>query len=89
MQFSTFLVYKRSCNAANAREESEFETRTGLESPIFAAGPFLGNIGGPVRTLLNDFDDDYLEYSGKSDADQNYDMAIDVSGDENVNLDAD
>ena len=45
-------------HGANAREDSEFRTRTGLEPPTFATGPYLGNIGGPVRTLPDDFDDE-------------------------------
>ena len=49
---------------ANAREDSEFRTRTGLEPPTFASGPFLGSIGGPVRTLPDDFDDYFVDGNG-------------------------
>ena len=42
---------------ADQREDEEFWTRTGLEPPAFATGSFLGNIGGPLRTLSNDMDD--------------------------------
>ena len=52
--------------SASAREDSEFRTRTGLEPPTFAAGPYLGNIGGPVRTLPHDFDDDFVDASGEN-----------------------
>ena len=45
-------------HGANAREDSEFRSRTGLEPPTFATGPYLGNIGGPVRTLPDEFDDE-------------------------------
>ena len=38
-------------HAVNTREDSEFRTRTNLEPPTFASGPFLGNIGGPVHTF--------------------------------------
>ena len=48
-------------HGANAREDSEFRTQTGVEPPTFAAGPYLGNIGGPVRTLPDDFDDELVE----------------------------
>ena len=50
-------------HAANAREDSDSElrTRTNLEPPTFAAGPFLGNIGGRVRSLSDEFYDDELE----------------------------
>lgn len=41
----------------DAREGSVYRSRTGLEPPTFAAGPYLGNIGGPVRNLLDDSDD--------------------------------
>ena len=53
-------------HGANAREDSEFRTQTGLEPPTFATGPYLGNIGGPVRSLLDDFD----EENGLPDADR-------------------
>ena len=45
-------------HAADTSEESEFRSRTGIEPPTFAAGPVLGNIGGPLRTLPDDLDDD-------------------------------
>ena len=48
-------------HGANAREDSEFRTRTGLEPPAFASGPFLGSIGGPVRTMPDDFDNDFKD----------------------------
>ena len=43
-----------------AGSDFEFQTRTGLEPPAFASGSFLGNIGGPVRTFPEDFDDDLI-----------------------------
>ena len=48
---------------ANAREESQIGTRTGLEPPVFVAGPYLGNIGGPVHTFADDYDDEVSEQS--------------------------
>ena len=48
-------------HAANGREDSEFTTRTNLDPPKFASGPFLGNIGGPVRSLPDEFYDEELE----------------------------
>ena len=51
-------------HGANARDDSEFRTRTGLEPPTFATGPYLGNIGGPVRTLSDDFEDEFLDGDG-------------------------
>ena len=45
----------------NAREDSEFRSRTGIGPPIFASGPILGNIGGPVHTFLDDFNDEVFE----------------------------
>ena len=48
-------------HGADTREDSHFRTQTGLEPPTFAAGPYLGNIGGPVRTLPDDFDDELVE----------------------------
>ena len=49
-------------HTANAEEDSEFRTRTGLEPPEFAANPVLGNIGGSLRTLSeNHYDDEVWE----------------------------
>ena len=45
-------------HTANTREDSEFRTRTGLEPPIFVNNSILGNIGGPLRTLPDGFEDD-------------------------------
>ena len=45
-------------HTANSREDSEFRTRTNLKPPTFATGPFLGNIGGPVHSLQDEFYDD-------------------------------
>ena len=42
----------------NTREDSESRSSTNLGPPTFAAGPFLGNIGGHVRTLPDDFYDE-------------------------------
>ena len=52
-------------DAANPQEDTEFRSRTGLEPPTFAAGPFLGNIGGPVRTIEDDLDDDIVLEGGE------------------------
>ena len=49
------------CHAAYPHEDLEFRTRTGLEPPSFAACPGLGNIGGPVHTFPNDFEDEEFE----------------------------
>ena len=46
---------------ADQREDSVFRTRTGMEPPAFATGSFLGNIGGPLRTVSDDEYDDTLE----------------------------
>lgn len=55
---------------ANANEDSEFRTRTGLEPPTFAAGPFLGSIGGPLAFHTPPgFDNDLLEDDGRLDSD--------------------
>ena len=58
---------------ADQREDEEFRTRTGLEPPAFATGSFLGNIGGPLRTLSNNMFDVSFEYgdaeSIRSDSD--------------------
>ena len=49
-------------HAVNTREDSEFRTRTNLEPPTFASGPFLGNIGGPVHTFADSpYDGDEAE----------------------------
>ena len=53
---------------ADNREDTEFRTRTGLEPPSFAAGSFLGDIGGPVRTLPDDMDDELYD-GDESDTD--------------------
>ena len=45
-------------HVANTREVSEFRSRTSLEPPTFATGPFLGNIGGPVHTFLDELDEE-------------------------------
>ena len=42
-------------------------SRTGLEPPIFASGPILGNVGGPIRTLSDDFDEELQEVDGEED----------------------
>ena len=42
-------------------EVSEHRTQTGFEPPMFAAGPFLGNIGGPICTFPDDMDDEYFD----------------------------
>ena len=47
---------------ADHREDSDFRTVTGLEPPTFATGSFLGNIGGPLRTLPDDDEVIELEY---------------------------
>ena len=49
--------------SANTREGSEFHTKTTLEPPIFAMGIPLGNIGGSVNTLPDDFYDEGKESS--------------------------
>ena len=43
--------------AADTREDFEFRSRTGLEPPIFATSSVLGNIGEPLRTIPDDFED--------------------------------
>ena len=48
-------------HAANTRDDSEFTRKTNLEPPQFASGPFLGNIGGPVRSLPDRFYDEEIE----------------------------
>ena len=48
-------------HAANSREDSEYHTRTNLELPTFAKGPFLGNIGGPVHSLPDEYYNDEVE----------------------------
>lgn len=54
-------------HAANERKDSEFRTRTGFEPPVFASGPALGNIGGPIPTFLDDLDDVSTESDGTSE----------------------
>lgn len=58
-------------HGANAREDSEFRTRTGLEPPAFVLGPVLGNIGGSVRTFPDDLDnaEEILDDEERVDAD--------------------
>ena len=46
---------------ADNREDTELRTQTGLEPPVFATGPFLGDIGGPLRTLPDNMDDELYE----------------------------
>lgn len=41
-------------HTANAGEESDFRSGTGLDSPVFALNSVLGNIGGTMRTLPDD-----------------------------------
>ena len=55
-------------HGVNAREDSEFRVSTGLEPPTFADGPFLGSIGGPLRILPDDFDDEVLEDTKEMDS---------------------
>ena len=43
-------------HTANGHENSELYTKTLLDPPVFATGSFLGNIGGPVRSFLDDMD---------------------------------
>ena len=52
---------------ADQRENSDFRTRTGFEAPAFAAGSFLGNIGGPVRTFPDNYGDEF-EDDGSADS---------------------
>lgn len=42
--------------SANAREDSEYRSRSGFEPPLFAANSVLGNIGGLVHSLPDSFD---------------------------------
>ena len=46
---------------ADQSENSEFRTRSGQESPAFATGPYLSNIGGSVRTIFDNMDDELFE----------------------------
>ena len=55
--------------SANSREDSEFRTRTNHVLPAFAVGPFLGNIGGPVRSLPDEFYDDEIDRDVVKDGD--------------------
>ena len=64
MLFRSNRLILNLIHGANAQEDSEFRTRTGLEPPTFATGPYLGNIGGPVRSFLDDFDDDFVDGDG-------------------------
>ena len=45
-------------HAANTEEDLECYSRTGLEPPVFAINPLIGNIGAPLRTLLADYHDE-------------------------------
>ena len=60
-RFQIVLVNRLILNlshAANPSEDSELRTRTKLVPPTYAVGTFLGNIGGPVRSLPDEFYDD-------------------------------
>ena len=46
---------------ADRLDDSEFRMRTGLEIPVFATSPFLGNIGGPVYTFPDDLDSELFK----------------------------
>ena len=48
-------------HSANEREESESRSSTKIEAPVFASNSFLGNIGGTMRSIPNDVDDDLSE----------------------------
>ena len=49
-------------HATNSREDSKLRTTTLRGPPTFAAGSFLGNIDGPIRSLPDEFyDDDDVE----------------------------
>lgn len=72
---------------ANTREDFEFRTCTGLETAVFAHGSIIGNIGAPVRTLPEGWDEDVADWEledstrrneGKSRV--NYDLEV-QSGD--------
>lgn len=65
-------------HAANANDDSDFRTRTGLEPLSFASGPVLGNIGGPVRSFPDDDWDDEVP-----DESEGYEMvSLDRAGSE-------
>ena len=42
------------CHTANAEEDSEFRSQTGLDPPMFVVDTILGDIGNPLRTLPDD-----------------------------------
>ena len=44
--------------ATNNREGTDIRTTTNFGPLTFAAGPFLGNVGGPVRSFSDTFDVD-------------------------------
>ena len=71
-------------NAANTQEDANFRLQTGLEPPLFATGSILGNIGGPVRTSLDDFEDEYLgsdDVEGvRRNTDQSYSLGANQRG---------
>ena len=54
-------------HTANAREDSEFRSQTGLEPPLFAVNPVLGNIGASIRTVRKDLDFFDDERTGEGD----------------------
>ena len=64
-------------HAGNAKEETEFRTRTGRSAPVFSSDTVVGNIGAPIRTLSDETlypDNDYVsskrngnEYTGIDD----------------------
>lgn len=47
-------------HTANTQEDSEFnyDSRTGLDPPVFASNSFLGNIGGSFCTLPGGVNDE-------------------------------
>ena len=48
-------------HTADTREDLEFRSKTGLEPQNSATGSFLGNIGRPLRTRLDDPADEIPE----------------------------
>ena len=71
---------------ANQREDSEFRTRTGLEPPMFAAGPILGNIGGPFRAFPDDMDSDEVDAENSHIDVYNTDVPLNTNGTAEVNV---
>ena len=57
-----------------ANEDSEFRSRTGMEPPVFASNSILGHIGGPLRTLPDDMENDAFEGDEVIDAEDVADM---------------